>query len=258
MLPLSLRSFRWATGRGGAGEGQGGQKESVSRAGRSAGPGAPARPHVCMHTELHVCTQTCTHTDTRARGPANTHVCTWTFTCVHTQVRTQTCTDTHTHTRAHGPMHTHMHADLCTWTLHVCVHTQPLLVHAHRHVSVRACTEILSTHVCTHRAFVHTSVGTQSLHISHPYECTDRQLVHLHVQCHRRTCSFRSGWARRGARLLSCGRVSTRTHRHTHMCTHRHVPAPCPALALTVAHALQEILEGFGQLAGLRGESTLS
>lgn len=165
-----------------------------------------------VHTDLH------THTRACASGPANTHVCTWTFTCVHTQVRTQTCTDTHTHTRAHGPMHTHMHTDLCTWTLHVCVHTQPLLVRAHRHVSVHACTEILSTHVCTHRAFVHTPVCTQSLHTSHPYECTDILCTSTYNATDARAAFHQDGHA--GVPGFSPVAGSAHAHTGTHTCAH--------------------------------------
>lgn len=95
-------------------------------------------------------------------------------------------------------------------------------------------------------------VCTQNLCDPCPYERTDRRLVDLPRR--QAQPSIRRG--RRGGQ-------AQHTHTQAHTLVHAQAraspaPAPRPALALTVAHALQEVLEGFGQLAGLWEESRLS
>ena len=167
VLPLSLRSFRWATGRGGAGEGRGGQRETISRAGCYTGLGTAVQPHVCMYMDLHMCAQTCTHTDTRgcAHVPANTH------TCVHGP--SHMCT----HRYAHRPVHAHtQHTHTCSWTYThtqtcahglctaVCAHTTPACARPHTHKCA-----------CMHGGPVHTRMYTQSLC---PHVCVHTEPVH--------------------------------------------------------------------------------
>jgi len=174
-----------------------GVEQEKGREGRERGSAMLAAPRgqepqpslTCACSRTYKCAQSCTHTDTRARayGPTNTHTCVRgpSHTCMHRYVHRPA--HTHVHIRAHGPVHTHTHTDLCTWTLHVCAHPQPLLLHTHTHVSMHVCTEPLSTHVCAHRALAHTSVCTQSLDTPRPDKRTDRHLVHPHIQRHGRT-----------------------------------------------------------------------
>lgn len=113
----------------------------------------PARVHTELHTDLYTDTHVCAH------GCANTHTC----------VRGPSCMCTHRY--AHGPghtrtwtyTHTYAHKLVHMESARLCPHTQPLLVHAHTHRSVHACTATLSTHICTHRAYTpHASTNTQA------------------------------------------------------------------------------------------------
>lgn len=182
VLPLNLRSFRWVTARGGAGAGQGGQRESISPAGRSPGQEPPPSP-------MFVRTRTCTSARTRAHGPADTHL--------GAHGPAHACT----HGRARSPAHTHTYTHTRTCARGLCVCEQRPCPHA------CVCAECLYAHLRAHEACTpHSPVSTQSDTL---YPCTHNTAdVPGALQPSGRVC--------KSIRLLSRGRTHAHTGTHTH------------------------------------------
>lgn len=115
--PLSLRSFRWATGGAGAGGGQEGRERTSATSGAARGQRSPPNPRAC--TDLRGCTRTCTHTDTRIHRDPHTHTACTPHTpntrmgTLYTYSTTDTFASVHQdgHTRVPGSSveHTHTH-----------------------------------------------------------------------------------------------------------------------------------------------------